>query len=640
MLRSIRSTAFLGTFLLAGLAVAQTKAPAAKAPASDDNLIESSKPGNSPAAIPVPVAGTEEAAAPVPVAIPAPPPPEEQAGMETPKAQKKRTLSSAGLDSQSLTFAGNSEAVESTTSDKDWGFKFKGYFRGPMRVGITQAGVASVDPTSSTRGLAKDSNGRYIYTPNKLQFHAIPVTPDSNYTRWDFTGVSPGPWAELFFQYGNQRVMMTTSIASYNITSGGWRELQDQLGIDRAFLTLKFPEALGNLGGMAWDVGVFSNFYGAMGKYDGGVYQTYLFGRTRLAGATGTADLELSDDIKLVIEGGFGAKMDQMYQMYGGNNIGPDAIAANQPRYDYPSWQPYPGQNTQNGTNLMAHVHVGVVIDSIWTITFHYLNSFVQDARWNVGSTGGASNNMPAYINAPGSGSIQVMGADGRLAGGWVDAYAGVSYIKAHNSGVISDSIEVLHSQGGWQLGQNYFQDLRPDKVNTIDDGNGNVLTAAGQATFSLAGFMMRPRPFWGQGTDVNVTLFGMFNKITGTTPSSDGVNYALHSKLKYGVDAIYSFMPMMAVAFRGDVVNPNMSDSTQSFYILSPRLIFRSEFVTHEMITLQYSRYIYGGAYSDQNRVEEVMPWPFGKNGTYNIKQLGGHPDENVVTLSACMWW
>jgi len=629
MLRSIRSTAFLGTFLLAGVAAAQTKAPA-----DDDNPIESGKPGTSSES--TPAAKTEEAAAPTPVAVPAAPPPEEQP-VAAPKAQKKRTVSGAGLDSQSLTYAaGNEQAVESTTSEKDWGFKFKGYFRGPMRIGITKIGVPATDSSGS---ILKDSNNMPIYTPGTLQFHAIPVTPDSNYTRWNFTGISPGPWAELFFQYGNQRVMMTTSIASYNITSGGWRELQDQLGIDRAFLTLKFPEALGNLGGMAWDVGVFSNFYGALGKYDGGEYQTYLFGRTRLAGATGTADIEINDDLKFVIEGGFGAKMDQMYQMYGGT-IGANTLADNQPRYDYPTWQPYPGQNTQNGTNMLGHIHAGIVYDSILTLTLHYINSFVRDNRWNVAATGGTPYTKPAYIYAPGTASIQVMGGDLRLAVGWLDLYAGYSFINANHAGAISDSIEVLHSQGGWQMGQNYFQDLTAccvsdPPVNHINDGNGHIHSIAGQATFSLAGFMMRPRPFWGQGTDVNVTLFGMFNKITSVTS-----DYARHSKLKYGVDALYSFAPMMAFGVRGDVVNPNMSDSTQSFYAVSPKLIFRSEFVTHEAITLQYSRYFYGKAYSDPTRVDEVMPWPFGAQGTYDIKFLGGHPDENVVTLAASMWW
>ncbi len=615
MLRSIQSTAFLGTILLTGAAMAQPNAPAPTTPASAES------PANPPAAAPAPAAKAEEAPAPAPVAVPAPPPPEAQPVVQAPKA-KKRTVAGAGLDSQSLTYSsGNTEAVESTTSDKDWGFKFKGYFRGPMRVGITEAGYLNSATGSTAPG----------YTPSTLQFHAPPVTPDSNYTRWDFTGISPGPWAELFFQYGNQRVMMTTSIASYNITSGGWRELQDQLGIDRAFLTLKFPEALGNLGGMAWDVGVFSNFYGALGKYDGGEYQTYLFGRTRLAGATGTADLELNDDWKLVVEGGFGAKMDQMYQMYGPTSAAP-TLAANAPRYEYPSWVPYPGQDVQNGTNLLAHIHVGFVYDSVWTFTGHYINSFVRDNRWNVASTGGTSL-RPAYDKAPGSASIQVMGGDVRWAGGWIDAYAGYSYLKGHNVGAVSDSIEVLHSQGGWQLAQNYFQDLKDP--NHIGDGDGNIHSVAGQATFSLAGFMMRPRPFWGQGTDVNVTLFGMYNKITGTHYTDTNL-----SKLKYGADIIYSFMPMMAVATRLDAVNPDMGDSTQSFYALSPRLVFRSEFVTHEMVTLQYSRYFYGSAYKDPSRVDDVMPWPFGANGTYDIRVLGGHPDENVVTLSASMWW
>jgi hypothetical protein len=614
MLRSIRSTAFLGTLLLAGAAAAQTKA-APKAPAADDSLIESGKPGNPPPAIPVPAAanGAEAAA---PVAVPAPPPPADEAMVEAPKAQKKRTIAGAGLDSQSLTFSGGSASEENATSEKDWGFKFKGYFRGPMRIGIDNSGSL---------------------TPGQLQFHAPPVTPDSNYTRWAFTGVSPGPWAELFFQYGNQRVMMTTSIASYNITSGGWRELQDQLGIDRAFLTLKFPEALGNLGGMAYDVGVFSNFYGAMGKYDGGEYQTFLFGRTRLAGATATADMELNDDLKLVLEGGFGAKMDQQYQQYGGT-IGGNTVAPNAPRYDYPSWQPYPGQNVQQGTNLVAHLHVGLVINSIWTLTGHYINSFVQDARWNVGSTGGTAA-KPTYANAPGSGSIQVMGGDVRLAGGWIDAYAGCSYIIGHNVGTVADSIEVLHSQGGWQLGQNYFQSTTNlAAVEAINDGNGKILTVGGQATFSLAGFMMRPRPFWGQATDLNVTGFFMFNKITGTTAED-----AKHNKLKLGADVIYSWLPMLAVGVRGDLVQPNMSDSHQSFGILSPKLIFRSEFVTHEMITLQYSRYFYGAAYTNSATSPFVMPWPYGADGTYQTSKFGPNgssPDANVVTLSATMWW
>jgi hypothetical protein len=589
MLRSIQSTAFLGTILLSGAALAQKPAPAA-----DDSLIESGKPAAAPAE-----------GAQAPVAVPAPPPAADEPEMEAPKAAKKRTVGGAGLDTQATTIGGAADVGDSS-SEKDWGFKFKGFMRAPMRLGISR----SVPPGNTNPDVHA----------NDLQFHAPPVTPDANYTRWAYTNISPGPWAELLFQYGNQRVMMTTSIASYNITSGGWRELQDQLGIDRAFITLKFPEALGNAGGMAWDVGIFSNRYGAMGKYDAGQYETYLIGRTRVAGATATADVEVSDDVKLIFEGGVGAKVDQQYQTYSGKTA----------TYDYPSWQPYPGQQTQQGTNVLAHLHAGMVLAGIWTLQGHYIGSFVKDARWNVGSTGGSSafpsgNSPYGGYQVPGFGYIQVGGIDLKLDGGWRgDGYIGYSYLNAKQAQTVNDSIEVLHSQGGWQLSQNYFP-----------DGNGEIHSIAGQYTFSLASVMMRPRPFWGQAADLTIRPFFMFNHVTGTTNGKYNVN-----KLKEGTDVIYSFMPMMAVGLRFDAVNQDMNDSTKSFYVISPKLIFRSEFVTHEMIVLQYSYYAYGSSYTDPNRSDSVMPWPYGTYGTLSDSKLNINPDHHVITLYASMWW
>jgi hypothetical protein len=627
MLRLIRSTAFLGTLLLAGAASAQTKP--AKAAATDDTLIESGKPGAAPAA-------TEGAAAPV--AVPAPPPPadDDAAAAETVAAPKKRTISGSGLDTQAVTIGGGAD-VGDTSSEKDWGFKFKGFFRAPMRIGID---------TSGRMGKASDSSDGSSLTANSLQFHAPPVVPDGNYTRWTYTNINPGPWAELLFQYGNQRVMMTTSIASYNITSGGWRELQDQLGIDRAFLTLKFPEALGNLGGMSWDVGIFSNRYGAMGKYDAGEYETYIIGRTRLAGATATADMDVSDDVKLIFEGGAGAKVDQQYQQYetGTTNTYSQnpctADAAGKACYNYPSWQPFPGNKVQQGTNMLGHFHAGAVINGVLTVQAHYIGSFVKDKRWNVATTGGVAA-YPGYATVPGYGYIQVAGIDFKLDGGWMgDGYIGYSYIKAKNALTVNDSIEVLHSQGGWQFTQNYF----PTAYQAGSGGDGEVHTIAGQYTFSLAAFMMRPRPFWGQAADVTIRPFFMFNKVQGTPGGVDNV-----TKFKGGLDVVYSFLPMMAAGLRLDTVNPNMDNSEQTFYVFSPRLMFRSEFVTHEAVVLQYSYYGYGAAYTDPSKSagntanpSGVMPWPYGQYGTYSIGQSGLNtvPDKHVVMLYASMWW
>jgi hypothetical protein len=507
---------------------------------------------------------------------------------------------------------GAAESSEALGSGKDWNFRFKGFFRAPMRLGM-------------------ENNSQL--TPGKLQLHAPPVVPDGNYTRWMYTNISPGPWAELLFQYGNQRVTMTTSIASYNITSGSWRELQAQLGIDRAFLTLKFPEALGNLGGMAWDVGIFQNAYGAMGKYNAGQYETYLIGRTRLAGVTATADLELGDDLKLILEAGGGAKTDQQYQTYAADTTTtPPTLKVNT---NYPSWQPFPGDKVQVGTTVLAHGHAGLTFQGIWTATAHYIGAFVRDARYNVASQGGGNSTVPGLTPAA---SIQVYGADLRLDGGWLgEGYLGYSRVEAKNALAVSDAIEVLHSQGGWQLAHNYFA-----------DGTGSIDSVAGQYTFSLAAFRLRPRPFWGQAADLSARVYGMYNKVSNTTAAgADGVNIpagsANMSKLKYGTELTYSFHPMLAVAVRGDIVSPNLGDSNQTFKVITPKLIFRSEFVTHEMIVLQFSYYDYGSSYTDKTRSEAVMPWPYGTYGTLDSAKYATNNamiDKYVITLYASMWW
>jgi hypothetical protein len=607
MLRTFTLTAFLGTILVASTALAAEPSK----PASDDKSAEGGKAAAPAAAAP---AAAPEAAAPAaaatpaaPAAAPAPPPPPEPELAAEPagaavKVQKRRTIGSAGMNTQSTTIGGATELGEST-AEKDWGFKFKGFFRAPMRLGIDASGSL---------------------TPNEMQYHAPPVVADGNYTRWSYTNLNPGPWAELMFQYGNQRVMMTTSIASYNITTGGWRELQDQLGIDRAFLTLKFPEALGDLGGMAFDVGIFQNAYGAAGKYDAGQYETYVIGRTRMAGVTATADMEVADDVKLIFEGGGGAKVDQQPQRY-------ESGAAT---YDYPTWMPYPGNKTQQGTNILLHGHAGAVLWGVLTAQAHYIGSFVKDKRWNVGTTGGTSGAFPADGTVPGYGYIQVAGFDLKLNGGWMgDGYLGYSYIKAKNALTVNDSIEVLHSQGGWQFTQNYF----PTEYSAGVGGNGEIHTIAGQYTFSLAGFMMRPRPFWGQAADLTIRPFFMYNKVVGTPGGVDNV-----TKFKGGFDVLYSFMPMMAAGLRVDSVNPNMDNSEQTFYVFSPRLVFRSEFVTHEAVVLQYSYYRYNAAYTDPAKANTVMPWPYGQYGTLSIGSSGLNmqPDKHVVSLWAQMWW
>jgi hypothetical protein len=115
----------------------------------------------------------------------------------------------------------------------------------------------------------------------------------------------------------------------------------------------------------------------------------------------------------------------------------------------------------------------------------------------------------------------------------------------------------------------------------------------------------------------------------------------------------------------------PNNHISQQGFSILSPRLQFKSQWVTHERLTIGYSRYMYdkrectprvpsntiiGGTQPDTTQdplaayrcvQAPPSPVPYDGFGTSTAKQDTGNrattttrPDENVFKIEATMWW
>jgi hypothetical protein len=119
-------------------------------------------------------------------------------------------------------------------------------------------------------------------------------------------------------------------------------------------------------------------------------------------------------------------------------------------------------------------------------------------------------------------------------------------------------------------------------------------------------------------------------------------------------------------VGLRGDRVEPNDEVSQQSFSALSPRVIFRSDWSTHEEISIGYSRYFYanrnctgqgdplcvqtpnGATYPDGLG---ATPVSFGSQATSSPESRGAPqdpnnpnsfitPHENVFHISASIWW
>ena len=91
----------------------------------------------------------------------------------------------------------------------------------------------------------------------------------------------------------------------------------------------------------------------------------------------------------------------------------------------------------------------------------------------------------------------------------------------------------------------------------------------------------------------------------------------------------------------------PDTRDAGQSFSIVSPKLLFYSQFITHEMLTIQYSKYFYGEAFSRPDpRPATIVPSapiaPYGYGAPELVGSSGvtGLPDENVFKIQATMWW
>jgi len=573
MMRTFKVSALLAASLLSASAVAQDNPP--------------------PAA---PAAGNEAA-----------PPPAEAAPAAAEK-KKKGGGPSLSLSPETPQVGGlvvspaESVAASEESTSSEWKFDVTGYFRAPFR-------MSWGPPTTAMGNNPIGAAGTQLRTP--------PLVPDANYIDWRYTNSFVAPWTELNFHYGNDRVKAEVQIASYNLTDPGYRRLEANLGINQAFIIMKYPELWNEDAHLTLTVGGFTNRYGAAGRYDAGKYETYLFGRTHVAGLTATLEQDV-DDLTFSFEGGGGAKLEPI--PFYGPPQGPTATNANQ---NLPAWEPYPGPVAQESA-FVAHAHLGLAVKKMLLIGGHYIRTFANDnerAGSNIGSMMGYGGRSVTAAKPV----IWTGGVDAKLLGGVLgDGYLGIGYLRAINAEFLGDAIEVLHSFGGWQLHDNYFG--TPGGTNAT---SGHIWTVMGQYSFSFGQLFHYPQAFWGDGPDIIATVFGMYNKVMSESNSLFNI-----SKLKFGGELTYVPISWLGVGFRADVVQPNLSDSTQSFQVVSPRVILRTAFVTHEQVMFQYSRYNYGTSYNAGAGLGTQFPYSMQPGGA------GLGADKNAFQVAAIIWF
>jgi hypothetical protein len=414
----------------------------------------------------------------------------------------------------------------------------------------------------------------------KVALHTPPQVPQ--YVRsFGWTGVVPDPWAQLNFSYGNQTVSGTVIIGTRSFAdAAGYFNPVEQLGVTDAFLAANLSKLVGVP--LELKLGAVTGRYGPMGAYDAGRYGTPLIARTNSIGETLSAAFELGDSFDLVLEQGAGGQV-------GGPPRG--LVSA--------GWNGYADTNV--GASFTHHVHAGLSYKRFVQFSGHYLGALSADDRATNGAT------VP-------DGRINVYGGDVRLtAGRGGHFYFGAALTDLSHAGVVSGVIEILNARGGPEIIREY---LGPNS-----DGNGSLTTFGGQYDLSMARLIYGDL-FQGKSPDLRLSLFGVATQVKSDDDDFDGV-----TKLKAGSEGTYGVTKWFSVSGRWDHVRPNSAINNQSYHILSPRVLFHTDWESRDELALQYSRFLYG---------EDVIV----RTGFPAEDDPAAVPDEHVFSMSATYWW
>lgn len=469
---------------------------------------------------------------------------------------------------------GVSPGVQSANKD-DWRFDFHGFFNMPFWVGFGER----EDPADGQ---------------SKTTWHAPPVLPDEEGSAGD-TNVLSRPWTQLNFSYGTSQVRGTVILAAKTASSAsGWFNPPDHIGIQDAFITLNLPA--GDKARYAANVGVFTSRYGTMGEFDEGRYATPLMARVEGAGANLTGRWTLSPEVAVLAEGGFEGNLDK-------------PVLGTVPE----GWNGFADQNV--GATYAGHAHLGLSLYDFAHVTGHYFHTFAKDDQANV------QQQPDAKMDVYGGDLRLTMGAFGHL-------YAGASVADAENVGSLGGVVRYLNTKNGPDLVRNY--------LGTQSGGTGKLTTFGAQYDFSLAALLLHPQKFSGNAPDLRLSLFAMQTQATGVGSTESAMRRPPVNRLavcnktcnKYGGELAYKPLSFLAVALRGDQVNLDAGDNKESFTIVSPRLIFSSDWNSQDQITLQYSRYFYGSGVLARNPGYDPNDLTYTK------------PDESTLSLHATMWW
>jgi hypothetical protein len=97
--------------------------------------------------------------------------------------------------------------------------------------------------------------------------------------------------------------------------------------------------------------------------------------------------------------------------------------------------------------------------------------------------------------------------------------------------------------------------------------------------------------------------------------------------RYKMGADALYAFLPYLAVGGRLDRVVPNSRDSSETFHVLAGRVVFKTDWQSRESIMLLYAKWLYGAhTHPEYSSLTNSLPLP--------------RLDDQLIALNVNIWW
>jgi hypothetical protein len=500
-----------------------------------------------------------------------------------------------------------------------WTFKFSGFLNDSFQSSIGHRMVTGPDQTS-------------------FVFHIPPQTVDE-YQSFLGTNTMPGQWVQINVAYGTPTVAANLTLSTWNPTDPTtFYQIGSQNFIQNAFLAYT-PPPIGDwqLKGLA---GYFYTNYGALAQYGLGMYTNAIIALVRGVGYDLVGSYNLSPTLTLVLDQGFLGNRNG--HVPGGSGEVPATI-------------PDAGNGNANPlypASWLAHVHAGLVSTGPTTIkaNAHFLVNWAQDDRAQCQSASillPASDTTDQCFDNPtyrqfnsanlANSHIYVTGLDATIVSpvwGWLGV-AG-SYTAGSNAFLLR-GLTTFGGEGPWLVDRWWGSGTY---------GTGSLYAGGLNWSGSLRRIMSNGGPVRGDAPDLQLNVgaivaYGLTSNSTalsgaqpfGSTITMPGPvplpsttdQYDHRLRYKFGVDGLYNPLSWLAFGLRVDRVVPTTKDAEQTFWVLAPRIVFKTNWMAREAFTLIYGKWFYGpNTHPDASSL--VAP--------------DGRLDDQLIALNVNVWW